>query len=118
MAGRTDESLVLSRQGEASRNIMIETPNLPATDSMAARATGRCAKRSGMVFVRVAGFAGHALGGKALVFMASSARQRGMFAQEREAGERMIERHVFLPADCIVATCAVGSELAFVNIIV
>lgn len=37
MAGRTDQSLVLAGQRKLCRNIMIETPQLPAVDRVAAR---------------------------------------------------------------------------------
>jgi len=38
MAGRADQALVLPCQGKARRNIMIEIPDLPAIDGVAARA--------------------------------------------------------------------------------
>lgn len=118
MAGRTDQALVLPCQGKARRSIMIEIPDLPAVDRMAAGASRGRPERPRMMIVRVAGFACHALGRKTLVFMTSSAGKRHMLAQEREAGQRVIEGHLFLPADRIVATRAIGSEPALVNIVI
>lgn len=44
-----------------------------------------------MMIVRVAGFARHAFGCKALVFMALGACERHVLAQQGKAGQRMIE---------------------------
>lgn len=41
-----------------------------------------------------------------------------MFAQQWKAGQGMIEGHLFLPADRIVAALAIRSELALVDIII
>ena len=41
-----------------------------------------------------------------------------MLAEQGEAGQRVIEGNLFLPADRIVATRAIGSELALVNIVI
>lgn len=50
--------------------------------------------------------------------MTGSAGKRRMFAQQWKAGQRVIEGHLFLPPDRIVATCAIGSELALVDIVI
>ena len=68
--------------------------------------------------VGMAGFARYSLGSKALVCMAGGTGKWRMLAEQGEAGQRVIEGHIFLPADCIVTACAVGSKLAFVGIVV
>lgn len=66
----------------------------------------------------MAGFTGYTLGGETLVRMALGACDGRMFAQQREAGQGMIEGDLFLPADRIVATLARCAELAFVDIVI
>jgi len=50
--------------------------------------------------------------------MTGSAGKRRMFAQQWKAGQRVIEGNLFLPPDRIVATGAIGSELALMSIVI
>ncbi len=71
-----------------------------------------------MVVVHMAGCAANALGCKTLVCMALRAGDGGMFAQQREACQRMIECDLFPPAGRIVASVTGCAELAFVDIVI
>lgn len=70
------------------------------------------------MIVRMAGFARDALGRKTLVLVACRAGKRLMFAEQGKAGQRVVKRDLFLPADRIVTTCAICSEFGLVDIIV
>ena len=70
-----------------------------------------------MVIVDMAGGASHPLGGIALVGMASAALRRSMLADQREAGQRVVEYDAGFPVIVVMALAAIGPELAGMRIV-
>lgn len=70
-----------------------------------------------MMLVGMAVLTGRALGCKGLVRMTTCAGQRGMFAKQREAGQIVVEPDLRGPGAAVVATCAVLSQFAGVDIV-
>lgn len=97
---------------------MIETPDFPAVDVVALGAIRSRAKRTGMMFVDMAGLTCDPLGRKSLVSMAFLARYRRVLACQREARQFMIKEHLALPAIDIVTTAAIGPKPRFMGVIV
>lgn len=117
VAGRADQPFVPSGQGKAGRLVVIERPGLPTGVVVACLARRGRAQRAGVVRVLMAGGAGGALGGKALVGMAGGTGQAGVLAQQGKAGKIVIEAHLPGPAIGIVAARAIGAQPSGVGIV-
>ena len=91
MAGRTDQTLVLSGQRELGCDVMVETPDLPAIDRIALPALRRRAERARMMIIGMTGLARDPFCCKAFVFVALRAGKGRVLAEQWEAGQGMIE---------------------------
>ena len=109
MAGRADQPVMPAGQREARRGIVIEIPRLPAHRVVAAHASGRRPQSALVVIVDMAIGAGQALGDKAFVGVAGDALRGGVLADQREAGQRMVEGNADLPVIAVMAGTALGS---------
>ena len=117
MAGRTDQAAMPSGQRKRGGAIVIEGPGLPVGGVVTALALCRRAEASGMVPVIMARRARHAPGRKALVGMTGGTLQRSMFAQQREAGQPVIEANANRPAINGMAALAIPAKLAPMNVV-
>lgn len=117
MAGRTDQPLMAPGQRKAGRPVVIERPGSPVIDGVTRLALGWSAQRSLMMRIRMAIGAGSPGSGKAVVGMARHAFAGRMSAQQRKAGELMVEAHLRGPILAIVAGAAFRAEIAGVSIV-
>lgn len=118
MAGRTDQSGVLARQRKVGLLVVIKAPLSPIA-AVVTRATGRRHPQSAfVVVVFVARLASHARSDEALINMAILAHQRPMFAQQRKAGQAMIEPDIFLPSRRAVAVATVPGQRTLMHVII
>ena len=97
--------------------IMIKPPGLPVSGGVTGLALRRSAKRALVVIVGMAGRTGRSLDREGLVGMAAGAGHLGMFAQQREAGQVMIEPNLDQPASGAVTASAFGAESGLVDIV-
>lgn len=96
---------------------MIEGPDLPVRGGVAGCAARRRAQPTVVMIIVVATGASNAFGGESSVGMASGALHSCMFAEQREAGEAVIEADPGFPVIGVVAILAGSAKLADMYII-
>ena len=117
VAGRANQPQVAPGQREFRRLVMIESPRFPADRIVASTACRRCTERALVPVVEMAVRAVHPFGNKALVGVACDALHCGMFADQREASERVIESNPGLPVVAVVTVAAFRAKLAGMDIV-